>query len=255
MLLVIDIGNTNITLGLFKDEHIIHRFRMRTKTEKTSDEYGIFIVILLREKGVNLEDIKAVIMSSVVPDIMYSFSNAIRKYLNTEPMIVGPGIKTGISIHTDTPSEVGADRIVDAVAAHKEYKGDLMVIDFGTATTMDIISHKGVFEAAITVPGIRISADALWKKTAKLPEIEIKKPKSILARNTVNSMQAGLIYGYIGQVDYIVKKAQEELGKPLKVVATGGLGRILVDSLDYITYDPDLTLKGLKYIFEKNIKK
>jgi len=193
-------------------------------------------------------------MSSVVPDIMYSFSNGIRRYLNTEPMIVGPGIKTGISIHTDTPSEVGADRIVDAVAAHKDYEGDLMVIDFGTATTMDVISHKGVFEAAITVPGIRISADALWKETAKLPEIEIKKPKSILARNTVNSMQAGLVYGYIGQVDYIVKKAQEEFGKPLKVVATGGLGRILVETLDYITYDPDLTLKGLKYIFEKNNK-
>lgn len=254
MLLVIDVGNTNITLGVFENDNIIHRFRMRTKTEKTSDEYGIFIVTLLKEKGVNPEHIKAVIISSVVPDIMYSFSNGIRKYLNTEPMIVGPGIKTGISIHTDTPSEVGSDRIVDAVGAFKDYDGDLMVIDFGTATTLDVITDKGVFEAAITVPGIRISADALWKEAAKLPEIEIKKPDSILARNTVSSMQAGLVYGYIGQVDYIVKKAQEEFGKPLKVVATGGLGRIVVESLDYITYDPDLTLKGLKYIFEKNTK-
>ncbi len=255
MLLVVDVGNTNITLGVFKDENIIHRFRMRTKTEKTSDEYGIFIVTLLREKGVEPENIKAVIISSVVPDVMYSFSNGIRKYLHAEPMIVGPGIKTGISIHTDTPSEVGADRIVDAVAAYKEHEGNLMVVDFGTATTMDIISDKGVFEAAITLPGIRISADALWKETAKLPEIEIKKPTSILAKNTINSMQAGLVYGYIGQVDYIVKQAQKEFGKPLKVIATGGLGRIFVESLDYIIYDPDLTLKGLKYIYEKNIKK
>jgi type III pantothenate kinase len=253
MILVIDIGNTNITLGVFKGNDIIDRFRMRTKTEKTSDEYGIFIVTLLREKGVVLEDINDVVISSVVPDIMYSFSNGIRKYIHKEPFIVGPGVKTGISIHTDNPSEVGADRIVDAVSAHSDYEGDLIVIDFGTATTIDVVTAKGVFEAAITVPGLRISADALWKEAAKLPGIEIQKPKSILAKNTVHSMQAGLVYGYIGQVDYIVKQIQLELDKPFKVIATGGLGRIIVESLEYITYDPDLTLKGLKYIYEKNM--
>lgn len=252
MLLAVDIGNTNITLGVFDKKNITHRFRMRTKTEKTSDEYGIFIVTLLKETGVHPVDIEAVIISSVVPDIMYSFSNGIRKYFDVEPLIVGPGVKTGISIHTDNPSEVGADRIVDAVAAHREHHGDLIVIDFGTATTIDVVTGKGVFEAAITVPGIRISADALWKEAAKLPEIEIKKPPSILAKNTVQSMQAGLVYGYIGQVEYIIKKIQEEMGRELDVIATGGLGRIVAESMKDMVYDPDLTLKGLYYIYEKN---
>lgn len=254
MLLVIDIGNTNITLGVFKEDTIIDTFRMRTKTEKTSDEYGLFMVTLLKEKGIDPTKIKDVIVSSVVPDKMYSFVSGIRKYFSKEPMLVGPGIKTGISIHTDNPAEVGADRIVDAVGASREYEGDLIVVDFGTATTIDLVTGKGVFEAAVTVPGLRISADALWKEAAKLPEIEIKKPESILAKNTVHSMQAGLVYGYIGQVDYIIKKMEEAYGKPVKVVATGGLGRIIVESLDYITYDPNLTLKGLKYIYEKNAK-
>ncbi len=253
MLLVIDIGNTNITLGVFKKDELTGRFRMRTKTEKTSDEYGLFMVALLREKGFDPKGVKAVIISSVVPDIMYSFVNGVRKYFDKEPMIVGPGIKTGISIHTDNPAEVGADRIVDAVGARIDYEGDLIVVDFGTATTIDLVTSKGVFEAAVTVPGVRISADALWKEAAKLPEIEIKKPESILAKNTVHSMQAGLVYGYIGQVDYIIRKIEEAYGKPLKVVATGGLGRTIVESIDYITYDSDLTLKGLKYIYEKNV--
>ncbi len=252
MLLAIDIGNTNITIGVFKGDVIDNRFRMRTKTEKTSDEYGLFIVTLLREKGVNPKEIKAVIISSVVPDIMYSFVSGINKYLDKEPMIVGPGIKTGISIHTDNPSEVGADRIVDAVGAYNDYEGNLIVMDFGTATTIDLITDKGVFEAAITVPGIKISADALWKKAAKLPEIEIKKPKSILGKNTVQSMQAGLVYGYIGQIEYIIKKIKNEYGKEATVIATGGLGRIVVESIENVIYDPDLTLKGLKYIFDKN---
>jgi len=254
MLLAIDIGNTNINVGVIDEDKIIQRFRMRTKSEKTSDEYGIMIVTLLREKGVVTESIEDVIIASVVPDVMYSFSNSIRKYIGKEPMIVGPGIKTGISIHTDNPTEVGADRIVDAVAAYKEYGGNVIIIDFGTATTYDVITEKGVFEAAITSPGIRISADALWKETAKLPEVEIKKPECILAKNTVHSIQAGLVYGYIGQVKYIVDKIQEEMQREMKVIATGGLGRIVIDSLDHVIYDKDLTFKGLHYIYEKNKK-
>lgn len=252
MLLTIDIGNTNITLGVYKGNTIIERFRMRTKTVKTSDEYGIFMVTLLREKGIQKESIKDVVISSVVPDIMYSFVNGIKKYFQKEPMIVGPGIKTGISIHTDNPKEVGADRIVDAVGGYNEYGGPIIVIDFGTATTIDFIDEKGVFKAAVTTPGIKISADALWKEAAKLPGIEIKKPKSILAKNTIHSMQAGLVYGYIGQVKYIVEKMQEELGIKTKVVATGGLGRIIVEHLEDVEYDADLTLKGLKYIYDRN---
>lgn len=252
MLLTIDIGNTNITLGVYKDNQIIERFRMRTKTVKTSDEYGIFMVTLLREKGIHKDSIKDVIISSVVPDIMYSFVNGIKKYFGKEPMIVGPGIKTGISIHTDNPIEVGADRIVDAVAGYKDYGGPIIIIDFGTATTIDYIDGKGVFKAAVTTPGIKISADALWKEAAKLPGIEIKKPDSILAKNTIQSMQAGLVYGYIGQIKYIIEMMHKELGFKTKVVATGGLGRIIVDSLEEVHYDPDLTLKGLKYIYERN---
>lgn len=252
MLLVVDIGNTNITVGVFDASTLVTRFSIHTKTQRTSDEFGILMISILREKGIQASQIKDVIISSVVPDIMYSFNHSIIKYFNKQPMNVGPGVKTGISIHTDNPSEVGADRIVDAVAAFKEYGGPVIIIDFGTATTYDVITEKGIFVAAITSPGIRICADALWKETAKLPEIEIKKPTSILTKNTVSSMQAGLVYGYIGQVKYIVETIENEMNMKMKVVATGGLGRIIVESLDFIKYDPDLTLKGLYYIYEKN---
>lgn len=255
MLLVVDIGNTNITFGVFRGDEIVARFRARTKAEKTSDEYGIFIVTILAEFGIRKEEIKAVIISSVVPDIMYSFSSGIRKFIHKEPLIVGPGTKTGISIRTDDPREVGADRIVDAVAGYKEHGGPIIIIDFGTATTYDVVTEDGAFVAAITSPGIMISADALWKQAAKLPEIEIVKPTSILAKNTVTSMQAGLVYGYIGQVRYIIEKIQEEMKMEMKVIATGGLGRIIVEALDdKLLYDADLTLKGLKYIYERNNK-
>ena len=254
MLLVIDVGNTNITVAVYEDKENKGSFRLRTKTERTSDEYGVVLVNLLKERDVPKEAINDVIISSVVPNLMYSLLNAIYKYFGINPMIVEPGLKTGISIHTDNPREIGADRIVDAVAAYNEYGGPVLVIDFGTATTYDLISEKGVFEAGITSPGIRISADALWKQAAKLPEIQIEKPKSILAKNTITSMQAGLVYGYIGQVEYIIDKVRAESGLTnLKVVATGGLGRIIAGETDKIeVYDPELTFKGLCYIYEKN---
>ncbi|RRD95927.1 type III pantothenate kinase [Clostridiales bacterium COT073_COT-073] len=254
MLLVIDVGNTNITVAVYQNKENKGSFRLRTKTERTSDEYGVILVNLLKEREVEKSMIEDVIISSVVPNLMYSLRNAIYKYFGVNPMIVEPGLKTGISIHTDNPKEVGADRIVDAVAAYNEYGGPVLIIDFGTATTYDLISEKGVFEAGITSPGIRISADALWTQAAKLPEIQIEKPKSILAKNTITSMQAGLVYGYIGQVEYIIEKVKEETGiKDLKVVATGGLGRIIAGETDKIDiYDPDLSFKGLYYIYEKN---
>lgn len=169
--------------------------------------------------------------------------------------MVGPGIKTGISINTESPKTVGADRIVDLVGAFYTYGGPALVIDFGTATTFDVVSGKGVFETGVISPGIKISAMALWQKTAKLPEIEIEKPDSILAKNTITSMQAGLVYGYIGQVEYIVKKIKEKMGMDMKVIATGGLARIIANETNAIDlYDPDLTFKGLKIIFEKNNK-
>lgn len=253
MLLVIDVGNTNITLGIFKEEELLASFRMTTRIPRTSDEYGITICDLLKNRNIKVEDIEAVIIASVVPGIMHSLKNSIIKYLSITPFEVGAGTKTGIKIATPNPKEIGADRIVDAVAAYEIYGGPLIVIDFGTATTYDLISENGSFLAGITCPGIRISADALWNETAKLPEIEIKKPASILAKETISSMQAGLVYGCIGQTEYIVKKIIEESGiSGMKVIATGGLGKIIADATDVIQiYDTNLTLKGLRIIYNK----
>lgn len=254
MLLAVDIGNTNITLAVFKGDKVIANFRMTTKTPRTSDEYGLFLTDLLRTKGIKVVEIKAVIIASVVPNIMHSFNNAIIKYFKIKPMVVGAGTKTGIKIATANPKEIGADRIVDLVAAYEIYGGPVIVIDFGTATTYDLVTKDGSFIAGITSPGIRICANALWQETAKLPEIEIKKPKSILAKDTISSIQSGLVYGYIGQTEYIVKKMIEEAGlEEVKVVATGGLGKLIADSTEAIGhYDANLTMKGLYHIFCRN---
>ncbi|MFZ7121640.1 MAG: type III pantothenate kinase [Eubacteriaceae bacterium] len=256
MLLVIDVGNTNIELGVFKREDIVGTWRIVTKTVRTSDEYGIIITNLINNKDIQSEKIEDVIISSVVPNIMYSLTNSIRKYFKIEPIMVGPGIKTGISIHTENPKEVGADRICDVVGAFHLYGGPAIVIDFGTATTYDFVTRDGKFNAAVTSPGIQISADALWSKAAKLPNIEIIKPESILAKNTITSMQAGLVYGYIGQVEYIVKKIKEETGcLEAKVISTGGYAKIIVPETKCIdVFDPVLSLKGIKIIYDKNKK-
>lgn len=254
MLLAIDVGNTNIELGVYQGDKLLGTWRMMTKTMRTSDEYGILITALLGYDGIKTGDIDGVIISSVVPNIMYSLTNSVRKYFDIEPIVVGPGTKTGISIHTENPKEVGADRICDIVGAYYTYGGPAIVIDFGTATTYDFVTADGVFNAAVTAPGIQISADALWSKAAKLPNIEIKKPPSILARNTVTSMQAGLVYGYIGQVEYIVKKMKEETGcLDAKVISTGGYAKIIMSDTNVIDiHDPVLSLKGVKIIYEKN---
>ena len=256
MFLAIDVGNTNITLGVWNKKSLYGPWRMTTKQPQTSDEYGLFIKNLLLINGIDTDKLEDIIISSVVPNIMHSFMNAIEKYLNKTPIIVGPGTKTGLDIKAENPKEVGADRIVDAVAAYEIYGGPIIVIDFGTATTYDVVTANFEFVAAITSPGIQISADALWTKSAQLPNIAIVKPKTILARNTVTSMQAGLVYGYIGQVEYIVNKIKEEMGLPnMKVVATGGLGSIIYSETKVIDdYDVLLTLKGLRIIYEKNCK-
>ena len=196
-------------------------------------------------------------MASVVPNIMHSLLSGLSKYVNESILTVGAGTKTGIKIITEAPKEIGPDRIVDAVGAYVKYGGPILVLDFGTATTYDYITEKGEFAAGITAPGLRISAKALWEDTAKLPEIEIKKPKSIMAQETISSMQAGLVYGQIGQTEYIINQVKKESGREdLKVVATGGLGRIIADETDMIqVYDPMLTLEGLKFIYDKNRKK
>ena len=256
MLLTIDVGNTNITYGVFQGEELKATFRMMAKQLRTSDEYGVSIVSLLKYNHVSVEKISGVIVASVVPNIMHSLLGGIERYLGKRPLIVGPGIKSGIRIVTENPKEIGADRIVDAVAAYEKYGGPVLVIDFGTATTYDLVNDKGEFCAGITAPGIRISAKALWEDTARLPEIEIKRPDSILAQNTVTSMQAGLVYGQIGQTEYIVNQVKKEAKyEEMRVVATGGLGSIIADETDCIeVYDRTLTLDGLRIIYQKNCR-
>ena len=254
MLLVIDVGNTNITLGVFKEEELLGTFRMTTKLPRTSDEYGIMLKELVERQGIRGKDIDAVIIASVVPDIMHSLGSAMIKYFGIKPVIVSAGIKTGIRIVTENPKQVGADRIVDAVAAYTLYGGPVIVIDFGTATTYDIVGPDATFEGAVIAPGIRTSAQAMWGQAAMLPAIEIKEPDTILAKETVSSMQAGIVFGQIGQVEYIVDRIRRESGyTDAKVVASGGLGNIIARETEVIdVYDPQLTLKGLRIIYEKN---
>lgn len=254
MLLVIDVGNTNITFGVYDDKKLVLTFRMMSKLSRTSDEFGVNMVSLLKSNGIEPGEIDGAIIASVVPDVMHSLNGSVMRYLSVDPVIVGPGIKTGIKVKTPNPKEIGADRIVDAVGAYEKYGGPILVLDFGTATTYDYVNEEGDFLYGITAPGIRLSAKALWEGTAKLPEIEIKKPKSILAQETISSMQAGLVYGQIGQTEYIINQVKKETGVDnLKVVATGGLGGIICPETKLIdVYDRNLTLDGLRLIYEKN---
>ncbi len=254
MILVVDVGNTNISCGVYDGKHLVTTFRLMTRQPHTSDEYGAIFLDLLQRNKVNERQIEGTIIASVVPNIMHALTGAIGRYIGNMPLIVGPGVRTGIKIVTENPREIGADRIVDAVAGYELYGGPILVLDFGTATTYDLISEDGSFCAGITAPGIRISAKALWEDTARLPEVEIKKPKSILAQETISSIQAGLVYGQIGQTEYIVNQIKKETGyDSLKVVATGGMGRIIAEETDVIQiYDPQLTLQGLRIIYEKN---
>lgn len=255
MLLAIDVGNTNITLGVFDGEKLAGTFRITTGINRTSDEYGVIIGDILTYNGITKENVDDAIIASVVPNVMHSLTSGVIKYFDINPVIIGPGIKTGIKIVTPNPQQIGADRIVDLAGAFELYggKGALLVLDFGTATTYDLLDEEGAFLAGVTAPGIRISAKALWEDAAKLPEIEILKPDSILAKETISSMQAGLVYGQIGQTEYIVKHMIEESGYDnIKVVATGGLGSIIARETDCIDiYDPNLTLQGMRFIYDK----
>lgn len=253
MILTIDVGNTNITLGVISERAVRASFRLTTSDQKTSDELGMSFINLLKFKGIESHQIKAVVISCVVPKIMYSLNNAVAKYFKLKPLIIGPGIKTGIKIQTENPKEVGADRLVNVAAVHDLFHRNCLVVDFGTATTFDYVSANGTFEYTVITPGIQIAANALWSNAAKLPEIEISKPKSILAKNTINGMQAGLVYGYIGQVEYIINKMREEIGEDFYVVSTGGLGRIIFENTTVIDrHEPNLAYIGMEIIYKKN---
>ena len=254
MLLVFDVGNTNIVLGIYEDKELIKRFRISTDKNKTSDEYGILISSLFNHDKIDITKINDIIISSVVPNIMYSLENFCIKYLNIKPKAVGPGIKTGLNIKYDNPKQVGADRIVNAVSGIEKYGYPLIIVDFGTATTFCAISEKGEYLGGTISPGIKISSDALFERASKLPRVELTKPGMTICKNTVSAMQSGIIYGYVGLVEKVVSMMKKELNNEnTKVIATGGLANLIASETDIIdTVDNLLTLDGLRIIHEKN---
>lgn len=256
MLLAFDVGNTNIVLGVYQDDQLITHWRMSTDKSKSADEIGIIVDQLFRYEGLNLKDVKSVIISSVVPTIMYSLQHMSMKYCNKEAIVVGPGVKTGMNIKYDNPKQVGADRIVNAVAAIKKYGGPVIVVDFGTATTFCAISEKHEYLGGVIMPGVKISSDALFEKTAKLTRVELVKPDTVICKNTTASIQSGIIYGYVGSVDYIVNRMKEELGWPTaKIIATGGLANLIASEAKSIEeVDKFLTLDGLNMIYRMNLE-
>lgn len=253
MVLVADGGNTNIKLAVFDGMSLLAKAGMPTGISKTRDGYAQDVLGFLHESGINSRDIEAVMVSTVVPEATKSFLEGMQNLFSAEPLVVNKDINTGIEIKTDFPAELGADRLVNAAAAYHDYRGPLLVIDFGTATTYDVITKTGEFLGGVITPGIKISAEALSEKTAKLPKIEIDKPDKIMGTNTVSSMKAGVFYGYLGQIEYIVGHLKEEKGMDFNVVATGGLSVLFKRNTNVIDiFDPDLTLKGLNYIYMMN---
>ncbi len=249
MLLAIDVGNTHIMLGVYKEENILVYWRLATRKDSTEDELGMIVKNLLHNSRLKLTDIEAVAISSVVPPLMYSLERMSNKYFNREPLIIGPGIKTGLNILTDNPREVGADRIVNAVAAHNLYDGPLIIVDFGTATTFCAVSGSGDYLGGVIAPGIGISLEALFDKAAKLPRVEIIRPDRVIGKDTIASMQAGIVYGFVGQVDGIARRMIDEFTVEPKVIATGGFASLIARESETICkVNSLLTLEGLRII-------
>lgn len=253
MLLVIDVGNTNMVLGVYKDTELLDHWRISTDRQRTTDEYGVLIRELFYLNDFRADDINAIIISSVVPPVVPTLERMCQRYFGLSPLLIGPGVKTGMDIRYDNPREVGADRIVNAVAAYEKYGGPVIIVDFGTATTFCAVDAKGVYLGGSICPGIGISTEALVQRTAKLPRIELKRTDSVICRNTIESMQAGVFYGFVGQVEGIVSRMRRELDMSARVVATGGLAVVIAPATKAIdVVEPMLTLEGLRIIYECN---
>ncbi|MFP3895696.1 MAG: type III pantothenate kinase [Anaerolineales bacterium] len=253
MLLCVDIGNTNIVMGLYKRETFLSDWRISTDHNKMPDEYGMLFVDLLRHNTLAIEDIEGVVLSSVVPPVTEIFTEMLDEYVGQEILIVGTGIRTGVAIRYDNPQEVGADRVVNAIATYRHYGGPACIIDFGTGTTFDAISSKGEYLGGAIAPGIHIAAEALFQRTAKLPRIDLTPPRKIIGTNTADSMRSGILYGYVGLVEGMVTRFRRELGQDMRVIATGGLAPVIGNETRVIEHiDPRLTLKGLRIIYQLN---
>ena len=254
MLLAIDVGNTNIKYGVFKGDELVASFRVSSRLSRTADEYGSVLVNLLQTRGIEKTDIDGVILSSVIPSLNYTICHMCEYFFNITPLMIGPGVKTGLNVKADNPKEVGADIIVNSVSAFTKYGGPVVVIDFGTATTFDVISDKCELLGVIIAPGIKTSLEGLVSNTAQLPMIELDAPKTVIGKNTKHCMQSGIIFGFAGLVDNILYKIKKELHlDDIKVVATGGLGEIIAKEVKSITLvDRTLTLDGLNTIYKLN---
>lgn len=255
MLLAIDIGNTNIVIGCIKDDEILFEARIATDRTRTSDQYGVEIKNMLEAFGVSREDIGDCIISSVVPPVFNSVRTGVIKVIGKQPMVVGPGLKTGLNIHVDMPSQVGSDRIVIAVAALAEYEAPLILMDLGTATTIEVVEQGNVYMGGVIIPGVKVSVDALTSRAAQLPGISLDQPKNVIGKNTVDCMRSGIMYGTAGMIDGIVDRMEEELGHKSTLVATGGMAQFITPLCRHeIILEKDLLLKGLNIIYKKNKK-
>jgi type III pantothenate kinase len=253
MLLAVDVGNTNIVYGLFDGERLVHQFRVESVRGRTADEYAVQLLALLAMKGVAPSSVDAAIVASVVPSLTDPMSALIKRAFGHEPLVVGPGIRTGMAILIENPREVGADRIADAVAGYDKAKGGVVVVDFGTSTNFDCVTPKGEYLGGVLAPGLQISADALFTRAAKLSRVEITLPPRVVGKNTVHAMQSGIVYGYVGLVDGLVERIVAELGFPCAVIATGGLASLIAPLSKTIReVDDHLTLAGLRILYDRN---